>query len=59
MFNGTTIAGLAGGIADKVQAGGFKRGSAGNDTNQQRATSLVLYTREARAEGREVGKLPQ
>lgn len=57
VFNGTTITGLASGIADKVQAGGFKRGSTGNDTNQQRATSLVLYTREARAEGREAGKL--
>jgi hypothetical protein len=57
VFNGTTQTGLAGSVADKVSAGGFKRGSTGNDTNQQRSTSLVYFTPEARSQSREVAKL--
>ncbi len=57
VFNGTTQTGLAGSVADKLQAGGFKRGSTGNDTNQQRASSLVYYTPAAKSQGRDVAKL--
>ena len=57
VFNGTTQTGLAGSVADKISAGGFKRGATGNDTNQQRSTSLVYYTPEARASAREVARL--
>ena len=56
VFNGTTVNGLAAGTADKLQSSGYKRGTTGDFTDQQRATSVVFYRREARRQAREIGR---
>jgi hypothetical protein len=56
VFNGTTISGLAASTADKVQSSGYKRGSTGDFTDQQRATSTVFYRRDARRQARDVAR---
>jgi hypothetical protein len=56
VFNGTTISGLAAGTADKLQSSGYKRGTTGDYTDQQRATSTVFYVRAARRQAREIGR---
>jgi hypothetical protein len=56
VFNGTTIAGLAASTADKLQSSGYERGTTGDYTDQQRATSTVFFRREARRQAREVGR---
>ena len=38
VFNGTTVNGLAASTADKLQSSGYKRGTTGDFTDQQRAT---------------------
>ena len=42
VFNGTTVNGLASQTADKLQGSGYKRGSTGDFTDQQRATSTIF-----------------
>jgi hypothetical protein len=56
VFNGTTINGLAASTADKVQSSGYKRGSTGDYTDQQRATSTVFYRRDARRQARDIAR---
>jgi hypothetical protein len=56
VFNGTTISGLAASTADKLRSSGYKRGTTGDYTDQQRATSTVFYTKAARRQAREIGR---
>jgi hypothetical protein len=56
VFNGTTINGLAAGTADKLQQSGYKRGSTGDYTDQQRAASTIFYRRDARRQARDIGR---
>jgi hypothetical protein len=56
VFNGTTINGLAASTADKLQSSGYKRGSTGDYTDQQRAASTIFYRRQARRQAREIGR---
>ena len=56
MFNGTTINGLAASTADKLESSGYKRGTTGDYTDQQRANSTVFYTKAARRQAREIGR---
>src|SRR3954447_4173716 len=56
VFNGTTISGLAAGTADKLRSSGYKRGTTGDYTDQQRASSTVFYTKAARRQAREIGR---
>jgi hypothetical protein len=56
VFNGTTINGLAASTADKLEASGYRRGSTGDFTDQQRAASTIFYRREARRQAREIGR---
>ena len=43
MLNGTTIPGLARGVANKIQTDGFRIGNVTNATDQSRSATLVLY----------------
>jgi len=56
VFNGTTISGLAASTADKLRSSGYKRGTTGDYTDQQRASSTVFYTKAARRQAREIGR---
>jgi hypothetical protein len=56
VFNGTTVNGLAASTADKLVSSGYKRGTTGDYTDQQRATSIVFYARQARRQAREIGR---
>jgi hypothetical protein len=56
VFNGTTINGLASQTADKLAGSGYKRGSTGDYTDQQRAASTVFYRRAARTQARNIGR---
>ena len=58
MLNGTTIPGLASQEKDKLSAAGFTEIATGNNTDQQRAESSVLYgTRSgARTQARTVAR---
>ncbi len=56
VFNGTTINGLAASTADKLQSSGYKRGTTGDFTDQQRAASTVFYAKDARRQAREIGR---
>ena len=56
VFNGTTISGLAASTADKLRSSGYKRGTTGDYTDQQRASSTVFYTKQARRQAREIGR---
>ena len=56
VFNGTTINGLASQTADKLAGSGYKRGSTGDYTDQQRAASTVFYKRAARAQARNIAR---
>ena len=51
VFNGTTVNGLASQTTDKLAGSGYKRGSTGDYTDQQRAASTVFYRRAARRPG--------
>jgi hypothetical protein len=58
VFNGTTISGLAATTADKLKAAGFPAPLTGNNPDQQRAATLVLYaSRNARRSAQEVSRL--
>ena len=58
VLNGTTIPGLASQEKDTLTAAGFRKIATGNNTDQQRANSSVLYgTRSgARAQARTVAQ---
>jgi LytR cell envelope-related transcriptional attenuator len=56
VFNGTTTAGLASSTADKLAGSGYKRGSTGDFTDQQRATSTIFYRAAARRHARDIGR---
>jgi hypothetical protein len=56
VFNGTTVNGLASSTADKLAGSGYKRGSTGDYTDQQRAASIVFYRRNARTQARSIGR---
>jgi hypothetical protein len=56
VFNGTTASGLAADTADKLQSSGYKRGTTGDYTDQQRATSIVFYAAQAKRQAREIGR---
>jgi hypothetical protein len=57
VLNGTTTAGLAATEADKLKAAGFTREIiTGNNTDQQRSDSSVLYASGARTIAREVAR---
>ena len=58
VLNGTTIPGLASGEKDTLTAAGYKAIATGNNTDQQRAESAVLYgTRSgARAQAMSVSR---
>ncbi|MEA2135517.1 MAG: hypothetical protein QOC68_3426 [Solirubrobacteraceae bacterium] len=56
VFNGTTVNGLASQTADKLAGSGYKRGSTGDYTDQQRATSTIFYRRNARRQARDIGR---
>ena len=56
VFNGTTISGLAASTADKLRSSGYKRGTTGDYTDQQRSASTVFYTKAARRQAREIGR---
>jgi hypothetical protein len=56
VFNGTTVNGLASQTADKLAGSGYKRGSTGDFTDQQRAASTVFYRRPARTQARNIGR---
>jgi hypothetical protein len=58
VFNGTTISGLAATTADKLKAAGFPAPLTGNNPDQQRAATLVLYaSRPARRSAQEISRL--
>ncbi len=56
VFNGTTVNGLASQTADKLAGSGYKRGSTGDYTDQQRAASTVFYQRAARTQARNIAR---
>ena len=56
VFNGTTISGLAANTADKLASSGYKRGSTGDFTEQQRSSSTIFYRREARRQARDISR---
>jgi hypothetical protein len=59
VLNGTTVPGLAAQIGDRLESLGFQLGNVTNNTDQQKAESVVLFTRgrerEAMAVGRKLG----
>jgi hypothetical protein len=58
VFNGTTISGLAATTADKLKAAGFPAPLTGNNPDQQRSATLVLYaSRPARRPAQEISRL--
>ena len=57
VLNGTFSSGLAGTTADKVTRAGYKRGTTGNFTDQNRSASVIYYADGARTEGRDVGRI--
>jgi hypothetical protein len=56
VFNGTTINGLAANTADKLASSGYKRGSTGDFTDQQRSSSTIFYRRQARKQARDISR---
>jgi hypothetical protein len=56
VLNGTTFAGLAKGVADKVSNGGFKRGEVRNALDATRAATIVEYTPGNKAAALEVAR---
>jgi len=57
VLNGTTVNGLASGVADKITQSGFKKGSVTNAADQQTVETTVLYDSGERAAGREVARV--
>ena len=56
VLNGTTVGGLAAQLGDRLEGQGFQLGNVTNNTDQQRAESVVLYAPGAEAEARDVGR---
>jgi hypothetical protein len=56
VFNGTTINGLAANTADKLASSGYKRGSTGDFTDQQRSASTIFFRRQARRQARDISR---
>jgi hypothetical protein len=56
VLNGTTINGLARDTADKLVSSGYKRGSTGDFTDQQRSSSTIFYRRQARQQARDISR---
>jgi hypothetical protein len=56
VLNGTTIAGLASGVATQITDGGFKRGEVRNALDNTRAATIVEYTSGNKPAAVEVAK---
>jgi hypothetical protein len=56
VLNGTTVGGLAADLGDKLTAQGFQLGNVTNNTDQQRAESVVLFAPGHEREAKEVGR---
>jgi hypothetical protein len=56
VLNGTTVGGLAAELGDKLEGQGFQLGNVTNNTDQQRAESVVLFAPGAEAEAKDVGR---
>ena len=56
VLNGTTVGGLAAQFGDKLERQGFQLGNVTNNTDQQRAESVVLFAPGAEREAKEVGR---
>ena len=56
VLNGTTVGGLAAQLGDKLEGQGFQLGNVTNNTDQERAESVVLFAPGAEAEAKEVGR---
>jgi hypothetical protein len=57
VLNGTTVTGLAAGIADKLVAAGFERGTTDNFSDQARSASLVFYASGSKRAATEVARV--
>lgn len=56
VLNGTTVGGLAAELGDKLEGQGFQLGNVTNNTDQQRAESVVLFAPGAEEESKDVGR---
>ena len=56
VLNGTTVGGLAAKLGDKLERQGFQLGNVTNNTDQQRAESVVLFAPGAEREAADVGR---
>jgi hypothetical protein len=56
VLNGTTVGGLAAELGDKLEGQGYQLGNVTNNTDQQRAESVVLFAPGAEAEAKDVSK---
>ena len=56
VLNGTTIGGLARKLGDRLEGQGFQLGNVTNNTDQQRAESVVLFAPGAEREAQDVGR---
>lgn len=56
VLNGTTVGGLAAELGDKLKGQGFQLGNVTNNTDQQRAESVVLFAPNAEDEAKDVGR---
>ncbi|MGI8945394.1 MAG: LytR C-terminal domain-containing protein, partial [Thermoleophilaceae bacterium] len=56
VLNGTSVAGLAAGLGDRLESEGFNLGNITNSADQERAESVVLYATGAEEEARDVGR---
>jgi hypothetical protein len=57
VLNGTTVPGLARGVANRIQSKGFKIGNVTNATDQSRSATIVEYEPGHRAEALAVARL--
>src|SRR5690606_17224972 len=56
VLNGTTIPGLARGVANKIQQDGFRIGNVTNAADQTRSATLVLFAPGRRAQALDVAR---
>jgi hypothetical protein len=56
VLNGTTVGGLAAQLGDRLEGQGFQLGNVTNNTDQQRAESVVLFAPGAEEEAKAVGR---
>jgi hypothetical protein len=57
VLNGTTTPGLAAGVADQLERGGFKRGQVTNAADQQRTATTVQFAPTGRGAAQEVARI--